>query len=141
MAGKKKDSEGPKKSSRERLKKIESRLKKLDKDLVEVERELTEDVDSKVVDADIAEVEELWRMKTELVRRGARVEKKFYKHFVLRCMKCMKEFKHRADIEPIIKGLTCPGCDHDHSFRVTPGSRYFHIEFPDSIEVVDSDEE
>jgi hypothetical protein len=129
------------KSSRsDRFKRIESRLKKVDRELLKIEKALTEDTDSSVVDEDLTEAEEFWRMKTGLVRRGARAEKKFYKHFILRCRKCMSEFQHKADVGPVVRRLKCPGCDEEHEITITPSSRFFKIKFPESVEVVDSEE-
>ncbi len=138
MAKKKVDTD--KDAKKKKLKKIETRLKSVDKELVMLEKELRSDSDSVVVDEDLEDLERrVYGMKTELIRRGGRDEKQFYRNFVLRCNSCKREFDHKADFEPIIRDLTCPGCEEDHIITITPTTKYFKIKFSKSIDVVDSE--
>ncbi|HDN83312.1 MAG TPA: hypothetical protein ENG50_02995 [Candidatus Altiarchaeales archaeon] len=60
----------------------------------------------------------------------------FYKNFVMRCKKCIEEFKHKAYVPTIEQKVKCPKCNEVHVIRIVPEGGIFKVEFPEHLEVV-----
>ncbi|MFC2162339.1 hypothetical protein ACFLRF_01540 [Candidatus Altiarchaeota archaeon] len=127
-------------SKKTSLQDIQKRIKRVDKELLAIEKALSVDTSSKVVEGDLNDRERMWHLKAGQLTGGIRGDRRFYQHFVLRCRECKNKFEHKAHVKPIVKKVKCPECDKVHQVKLTPSSRIYKIDFPKSIDVLDSEE-
>ncbi len=64
----------------------------------------------------------------------------FYKKYVFKCMKCIKEFDHRVYIPSIRQDVRCPICGERHTINMTPVSGEYKVKFSKNLRVSKSKE-
>lgn len=135
--GKASKKSGGKKTSSRRLEELKKKLQKVDKDLLKIEKDLVSGLSESTIVTEDMRVFERELHALEKPTDKSPKNTAFYKQFVFKCQKCMKgEFPHEAEVPVVEKHVVCPECKETHTYYITPGSRYHHIEFPKSLKVV-----
>jgi len=61
----------------------------------------------------------------------------YYKKYVLKCTKCIRDFEHTVHIPVIRQRIGCPVCGETHILEITPVSGEYMIRFSEGVEVMD----
>ncbi|MEA1924364.1 MAG: hypothetical protein U9M95_00685 [Candidatus Altiarchaeota archaeon] len=91
---------------------------------------------SVVVEEDMISIEE----KTDTGSLASAHVKKtptFYKKYAMKCMKCVKNFEHKAHIPSVKQRVKCPECGEVHLIEIIPVSGEYEIRIPKTLRVVD----
>jgi DNA-directed RNA polymerase subunit RPC12/RpoP len=68
--------------------------------------------------------------------KGEHKPQLFYRNFVFKCGKCIKDFKHEAAIPIIEHPVVCPTCNEVHLIRVIPVTRHYELKLPKNLKAV-----
>jgi Zn finger protein HypA/HybF involved in hydrogenase expression len=68
--------------------------------------------------------------------KGERKPQLFYRNFVFKCGKCIKDFKHETAIPIIEHQVVCPTCNEVHLIRVIPVARHYELKLPKNLKAV-----
>lgn len=96
---------------------------------------------STLVEADFQRMEGELEVKEPEHLKGDMRPKLFYRKFVFRCGKCIKEFEHETTIPVIEHRVVCPQCDEDYVVRVIPVARHYEFRLPPELRVMEAKRE
>ncbi|ODS42110.1 MAG: hypothetical protein MSIBF_01880 [Candidatus Altiarchaeales archaeon IMC4] len=109
----------------EKTAKIRQELRAINRKLTAIAREVSKSTESKVVDEDLRRIED----KVKIMRNGAEENDiLFYRNFILRCMKCEKEFEHTAEVRASRGQVECPECLKRHEIFIKPVSKRYSVD-------------
>ncbi len=60
----------------------------------------------------------------------------FYKRYALKCMRCVKDFEHKAYIPSVKQRVKCPECGEVHVIEIIPVSGEYRIKIPKTLRVL-----
>ncbi|MFH1721792.1 MAG: hypothetical protein ABH950_04210 [Candidatus Altiarchaeota archaeon] len=119
-------------------KKTSKKLTEAEKEARKAARELSSELDlsSKVLDEDIKNRHHILKDEEDLHPEGRKNPKLFYRHFVMRCVKCKEEMGQGKPSHYPPNQLICGCCNEVHRVRVDSKEKHFEVNFPDSLEII-----